>query len=376
MSDELRVAQSGRNVSIDALRTVSILVVVLLHTAVYLNLSGLIPADSGYYGVSLFFVISGYLITSGALNRFGDVAGVKPWSFYRSRASRIAPGLVLFVLLNVALWLAGVPEFELIKKDAGAIWELLFYVLTFQANGYWAQGFLPKNWIVLWSLGIEEVFYLCFPLACYLFQSRRKLACFFVAVFLLGLLVRYWAGGAALYYNTGCFGHLALGCIIAVAMPSIDLRGYAALALRILGVGIWACVFFNVHVSNFFGPVGAAVGGALFIAGSVGARRQLTPLSAKIAHVATLPGQWSYEIYLFHTAILLTLFNTGEIEYARQTIGSHWNLAIVLGVITAVSGVVSVYVLAPMSQRIRGRRSTAQISGDLRGGHASLASAL
>src|ERR1700681_2338886 len=164
-----------RNVSVDMLRTVSILLVLVLHTMPYLRIPGLMRPNAGYYGVTLFFVISGFLITSGAIRRYGAALTIPPLGFYRFRAARIVPGLLLFTFLNVVLYFQGVTGFELAKTGPTALPELLFYVFTFQANVY---GALPNAWFVLWSLAIEEMFYLLFPIVCFVIASRRGLIIF------------------------------------------------------------------------------------------------------------------------------------------------------------------------------------------------------
>jgi peptidoglycan/LPS O-acetylase OafA/YrhL len=88
---------NSRNVSIDALRTVSIFLVLIAHGGGIAN----IPAISicapqfqvGYYGVTLFFVISGYLITTGLLRRYSALSQIQLGEFYLFRASRIGPGV-------------------------------------------------------------------------------------------------------------------------------------------------------------------------------------------------------------------------------------------------------------------------------------------
>ena len=134
----------ARNISVDALRAVSIVLVLVLHTLPYLRIPGLMRANAGYYGVTLFFVISGFLITSGAMRRYGAALTIPLLAFYRFRAARIVPGLLLFASFNVGLYLTSVVGFELVRTGSTALAELLFYVFTFQANHYAISGSPPK----------------------------------------------------------------------------------------------------------------------------------------------------------------------------------------------------------------------------------------
>jgi peptidoglycan/LPS O-acetylase OafA/YrhL len=120
---------SARNSSIDLLRGVAILLVLLLHYSLSYRLSKSPLADwfgadtvravvnNGNYGVTMFFVVSGYLITSNTLRRFGSLGAIDARAFYVMRAARILPPLLLAVVIIVTLGLLGVPMFG--NSDAG-----------------------------------------------------------------------------------------------------------------------------------------------------------------------------------------------------------------------------------------------------------------
>ena len=83
--------------------------------------------------------------------------------FYRIRFARIAPLLVLIVAVLSALALAHVEGFQFSHKRA-PLWRAVVSAFTFHLNWLEARfGYLPANWDVMWSLSIEEVFYLFFP---------------------------------------------------------------------------------------------------------------------------------------------------------------------------------------------------------------------
>jgi Predicted acyltransferases len=126
---------------------------------------------NGYEAVLVFFVISGFLIAGNALRRWGDLARIDMRTFYALRFSRIVPCLLLLVAILSALHLLGVQDY-VIDRRGQSLARALFAALALHLNWYEGMtGYLPGNWDVLWSLSIEEVFYLAFPVVCLL--TRR-----------------------------------------------------------------------------------------------------------------------------------------------------------------------------------------------------------
>lgn len=185
---------AGRNPAIDRLRGVAIMLVVLHHLGLRMPLRKTVVGEwlperllnainyNGYEAVFVFFVISGFLIAGNALDRWGDLARIDLRAFYVRRAARILPCLLGLVAILAGLHAWGLPDYAIHRHDQ-SLQGAVLAALGLHLNWYEGRtGYLPGSWDVLWSLSIEEVFYLGFPLVGLLARRRA------VLVPLLGLL--------------------------------------------------------------------------------------------------------------------------------------------------------------------------------------------
>jgi peptidoglycan/LPS O-acetylase OafA/YrhL len=168
--------------SLDGLRAVSIAIVFLSHC-------GMRQVIPGTFGVTVFFFLSGYLITTLMRQEWAATGQISLRQFYLRRVLRIFPPLYLTVAFASAVSLAGLLPAVLTWKAFGA-------EAAFLANYYkigWAGYGMPPGMLVLWSLAVEEHFYLGFPLLFIALQRRSLRPAHQAAVLVaLSLLVLGW----------------------------------------------------------------------------------------------------------------------------------------------------------------------------------------
>jgi peptidoglycan/LPS O-acetylase OafA/YrhL len=178
----------SRNAGIDLLRGVSILLVVLHHVGLRIPLQRTALAEvvpvrvlkaliyNGYESVMMFFVVSGFLIATNVVRRWGSLGSIQPRAFYLRRGARIIPCLGLLVAVLSLLHLAGVRDY-VISRAGQSLPRAIASAALLHLNWYEGHtGYLPGGWDVLWSLSIEEAFYLAFPVLCWLLRRDWMLA--------------------------------------------------------------------------------------------------------------------------------------------------------------------------------------------------------
>lgn len=244
------VARTEKRVQgIDVLRGLCIIAVVLHHINLRIHFRDsslgqwIGPAANrvlfwnGYYGVRVFFVISGFLITAWSLKRWGALSRLNLRQFYLMRFARIMPCLLGLLLVLGILDRAGVPRFT-INPQHTSLWRALLAALTFHVNWLEARtGYLPASWDVLWSLAVEEMFYVFFPLLCTLVRKQAILVVLLCCFLVFGPFARVrthnelWAD----YGYLSCMDGIALGCMVAMVSAKIKFSNRANLSFRIIG---------------------------------------------------------------------------------------------------------------------------------------------
>lgn len=328
--------------TIDTMRGLSILAVVLLHTWLRLYFAGydlrhtalprllshLLFANGGN-GVTLFFAISGFLITLTSLRRFGSLAEMRVKTFYRIRFARIAPLLVCIVAILSCLALIHAPGFEFSPQRA-PLWRAIVAVFTFHSNWLEARyGYLPANWNVMWSLSVEEMFYLFFPLLCVALLRVRHGMVAFVAVLLLFVAMGPFARGvwftnevwAEQGYLSGMDG-IALGCLTALLTHRVAVRRTGALSagrratLQLLEYLGWSIMLLTALGPRWFWRVlpsrpdcyGTLLACAACLVMAASVLRRASGDGGRPSILAA-PLRWygrhSYEVYLTHEFVVV-----------------------------------------------------------------------
>ena len=177
---------------IDGLRALAVLPVILFH-------AGFETFNGGFVGVDVFFVISGYLITTIIIceleqEKFSIV------NFYERRARRILPALFCVILVCIPFaWFWLLPtDMKDFSQSLVAVSVFASNILFLRESGYFDTAAELKPLLHTWSLAVEEQFYILFPLFLMLFWKlgKRKLILILGLVFLLSLCIAQWASYA------------------------------------------------------------------------------------------------------------------------------------------------------------------------------------
>lgn len=279
---------------LDGLRAIAVLAVVAYHAG--------LPVPAGFVGVDIFFVISGYLITRLLHGEVMLKGRIDFMAFYARRARRILPALVVVVLATLMAagpLLSPVEQQQTARSAAAAF---LFAGNVFFAalpGGYFDPNPDTMPLLHLWSLGVEEQFYLVWPVVLLLARKHpvRALATLAVVSFIAAeWLLLSGHSQAAFYQMPARAWELALGGLVAlrpVRMP----KGSAWVALAVV---IGACC---IPLSDFpgAGALPAVLGAAALVAAVQSGDRCALLESKPVVGV----GLVSYSLYLWHWPVLL-----------------------------------------------------------------------
>src|SRR5487761_1979555 len=306
-------AHAERRGDIEGLRAIAVVLVVLFHASIG-GFSG------GFVGVDVFFVISGFLIT-GLLLRERQASGTISLStFYSRRARRLLPAALLVLLVTLGASILLLPPL-LIPGVATDTASAALYVsnmgFAMQATDYFAVGQAPSPILHFWSLGVEEQFYLFWPVLVLIVargasQPARRVGVALFAIAGTSFVFALWLTSAAqpwaFFSLPARAWELALGGILALAGTRLRLvPERAAAAAGWIGVALIVLAATVLNETTPFPGYAAllpTVGAALVI---VSGARVTAAGPARLLGTA-IPrflGRISYSLYLWHWPVLV-----------------------------------------------------------------------
>ncbi len=329
---------------IDGLRAIAVVSVILFH-------AGLPYIGGGYVGVDIFFVISGYLISTIIFNeveqqKFSFV------TFYERRARRIIPALSLVMLASI------IPAFLLLQpndlvsfgKSLIAIPIFLSNVLFWSERGYFGTASELKPLIHTWSLAVEEQFYLLYPVVIMALYKwcRKYLVAILTVILLVSLVASYYV--TRLHFDTAFFlpftraWELLIGGMAALFIRNGLVQRYrvSGTLLSAVGVGMmfYSIIFFSSK--TLFPGVAAAIpviGTFLVLISSQENNQVHRFLSNK---VFAFLGLTSYSLYLWHQPVFAYI--------THLDIGKSWLYASLI-LVVALSAISYKWVETPFRNK-------------------------
>jgi peptidoglycan/LPS O-acetylase OafA/YrhL len=271
---------------------------------------------NGQFGVQIFFAVSGFLITSTTLRRWGSLSRVNVPDFYRLRFARIAPLFILVLLVLSVLHPAQFKDF-IVRPKTGGLGRALLAALTFRINVLEAnRGYLPGSWDVLWSLSVEEMFYLFFPVVSRLLSRGKLFIAFLLGLIFLGPFGRtLFTHGNEIWREKSYLGSMdaiALGCLTALiasrtrfSLPVLRMLAASGIVILALVLGVSNRVYSTVIGRSGLDMTILAVGTCMIIV----AAAQTQWKSPRILSPVLSLGRRSYEVYLLHMFVVFALFD-------------------------------------------------------------------
>ncbi len=359
-----RTGRGQRLDALDGLRAIAVLAVLAYH-------GGIGGVRGGMFGVDAFFVLSGYLITTLLLAERAGSGTIQLRRFWARRARRLLPALALTVVgaLALARFAAGGDSLTRVRGDAlGALFYVSNWHLVLSGQGYFALDGAPSPLLHTWSLGVEEQFYVVWPLvvlgAALWAKRRHQSPARTIAWLALGgalasaaLMAGLHAAGMStsrLYYGTDTRAQALLaGAALAGVLASRALpagRGRRAWSVvGWIGASGLAWLLFQVDGSSTWlyngGFLLVAACGAAVVGSAV-----TRPDALLVRGLATRPmvaiGRISYGVYLYHWPIFLWL------DGARTGL-TGWSLFVVRLTVTFVVATLSWVALEQPVRRAR-----------------------
>lgn len=337
--------------SVDSLRALAVITVILYHLD-----EDLLPG--GFKGVDVFFVISGYVI-SKSLRTLGDVSVTSfLLSFYRKRFIRILPAL-LFCLMFFSLLASFVVTEGFLSESIGGtgfygFFGLSNFFLATRADAYFDASIPFNPFVHTWSLGVEEQFYLVYPILAFgIFHTHREhewvrsvSALLFISISIASIFVAYsWTTRApenAFYLIPARFWELSTGCVIFWLQYNgkIAITKVSGSLLLLLGMVFIAAGLASSSSGKFPFPDAAlpVFGAAMLIVALTSRGSEILYETAAYKVITFKPvvflGLISYSLYLWHWPIFSLM---------RWTVGLNQHYLSVMAIALTLAGALFSY---------------------------------
>ena len=298
---------------IDGLRAIAVLAVIFYHSQIkFFNINFF---NGGFIGVDIFFVISGYLISSIILKELYTTGKFSFSYFYERRARRLLPVLFLVMLFSMpAAWIYLLPN-TFIDFSKSILSSLIFssnFYFWIEGQQYATQSALLKPFLHTWSLSVEEQFYIIFPLfLLFVFKFFKKylLLILFFIIF-LSLMLATWGSYTSPSFNFYMLTSRLWELLAGAALASLELRYgrkskiVIAQSLSFLGIAliIYSIIFFNDKMLHPSFYTILPIIGVMLLIWFLNEKLILNTILSSKLFVSI--GLISYSLYLWHYPIM------------------------------------------------------------------------
>jgi peptidoglycan/LPS O-acetylase OafA/YrhL len=291
---------------IDGMRAISVIAVILYHL-------GVPGFGAGFVGVDVFFVISGYLVTRQLLDRRERRIGPALGDFYLRRARRILPALLamLALLAPVMYWLMLPTDLKYNGRAMALGVAFAGNIGAWQLGDYFLSGDVQNPLQHLWSLGVEEQFYLAFPLVLLALRPlpARWLGALVTLAALASFIACLWVQQRdrhiAFYFTPFRGWELLCGAVLASGWPALPRHAAAREFLAVVGLALLLLVLSGA--APYWSPWKHSLAPTLAAMLLIHTSRDAPTRTARLLSLPPLVfiGLISYSLYLWHLPVFV-----------------------------------------------------------------------